>query len=341
MAEATLLTGKRGEGKTLIATMIAKRYIQQGRVVASNINFNLEHLAPAWNKTCIYRLPDMPTSADLKALPVANESYDESKNGLILLDETAGLFNSHDWRKEDTKEVRFWFAQSRKDGWDLLFLCQQEKQIDSQIRNSLFELHGIAKNMGKMGVPVISFLAQSMFGYKFRLPAFHVFTTRYGFSYNAPVANTEIIGGTDLYAAYDTKQKINIAAAEPGNPQEFGSAMATMLSAWYLKGRYQSRFKMYAKVALTMLFFGLVAGFPAGHFLWPEFNTKKPHTVSAPVSNTPLFEKSVFAKQIIRSASGFTLILTDSTVQTGTDFILNPEGEYYRAGSKWYKKEGL
>jgi len=337
MSEAILLTGKRGEGKTLIATMIAKRYLSQNRPIATNVNFNLDKLVSPLNKTPIVRLPDAPTSKDLKSLPVANAGYDESKNGLLLLDESSGFLNSHDWRDQDTKDIRFWLAQSRKDGWDLLFLAQQEKQIDAQIRNSLFELHGIARNMNKVGIPVLSFLFQWFFNVKLRMPAVHVFTQRYGFGLNAAMANTEVIRGGDLYAAYDTKQKIDPAAAEPGNPQLYGSAMATMLSSWHLKGRYMGVFELYGKIAFMMLMIGGMIGWGGALVFAPDSpsqpmqNAALASQVSEPVINKDI---TVIGKYQIKGRD--FVLLSDGREKQVLEFKADLNGMRYKIDDVWY-----
>lgn len=352
MSEAILLTGKRGEGKSLSSVAIMKRYLEKGRTVATNLDLNLDSFLPSWNKTPVYRLPDYPASTDLQLLPLGNpalywegsqikmgKGFDEDKNGLLVLDEVAGFMNSRDWRDKDRLDLIRWLSQSRKYGWDLLLIAQHEKMVDSQIRNSLFELHGIAKRMDKIGIPVLSWFFMHFFGIKLRLPKLHVVTLRYGFGHNAPVSSTEMLGGSELYKAYDTTQKINATASEPGSPQLFGSAIATMLSPWYLKGRYQGKFQMYGKIASLMLFAGLVVGVLSGHFFWPQYQQVQPAAALPVATLAPDYDQSVFVQNVIRTDQGFTIILSDSSVKTGTDFKINMEGEFYKVGSKWYKKE--
>lgn len=43
------------------------------------------------------RLPDKPSLNDLLAIGVGNTSYDESRNGLLVLDECGTWFNSRSW----------------------------------------------------------------------------------------------------------------------------------------------------------------------------------------------------------------------------------------------------
>lgn len=334
MSEAILLTGKRGEGKTLIATMVARRYLKRGRLIATNVNFNLDKMAPPWSKTSLIRLPDSPSSHDLQSLPVANSSYDESKNGLLLLDEASGFLNSHDWRDEDTKRIRFWLAQSRKDGWDLLFLCQQEKQIDSQIRNSLFELHATARNLSKIGIPVISFLMMYFFEVKLTLPSMHVFTQRYGFGKNAPVAVSETVSDKGLYECYDTKQKIDPTASDPGHPQVFGSATATMLSAWHLRGRYMGVFQMYGKIAFTALITGLFLGAVPSYFYGRYHQNEAPITQLAEFK--PDESKTISGSYTVSDKTH--VLFNDGTEGISLGFKADTAGEYYFVNGAWFKK---
>lgn len=339
------MTGKRGEGKTLASVVIAGRYLAKGRPVATNIDLFVEHLLPAFNKTNFYRLPDCPSSQDLNLLPLGNpEPQKDKKNGLLMLDEAAVFMNSREWRSDDRMGLIRWLAHSRKYGWDLLLIAQHPKMIDSQVRDSLLELHASAKRMDKIGIPFLSFLAQYYFGLKLRLPKLHVVTTRYGFGNNAPVASTEVMGGTDYYKAYDTTQKINVFSTEPGtkevpNTQVFGCALATMLSPWYLSGRYKSRALIVAKYGFGFLLVGLFFGVLSGHFLWPE---KKPSIkTSVAVSNSiqavPQTDSKVVTS-VIHREHGFTVILSDGSVKTGTDYKINLQGEFYKVGDIWYRK---
>lgn len=48
-------------------------------------------------KTRVIRVPDKPSLNDLLAIGVGNTSYDESRNGLLVLDECGTWFNSRSW----------------------------------------------------------------------------------------------------------------------------------------------------------------------------------------------------------------------------------------------------
>lgn len=351
MSEAILLTGKRGEGKTLSALQLAARYLEKGRPIATNVDIFVEHLLPAWNKTNFYRLPDCPSADDLEALPLGNpglywddgeikmnSTFSDEMNGCLLLDETGTFLNSREWRNDDRMGAIQFFSHSRKYGWDLLFIAQHQKMLDSQLRESLFELHATAKRTDKIGIPVVSFLAQYLFSMKVRLPKMHVITTRYGFAHGAPVADTQILGGADLYSAYSTTQKINPLSKQPGTPtlpnkQVYGCGLATMLSPWYIRGRYRSLLQMYGKIAFLFLVLGSGLGAVVGHFAWPNIQIEKVADSTAAALLPELYITS-----IIKSSSGFTAILSNGQMASGTHYKIDASGEQYKINGQWLRK---
>ncbi|NOT98683.1 MAG: hypothetical protein HOO97_06270, partial [Sideroxydans sp.] len=148
MTDATLLTGKRGTGKSLNAVKTIQQYLQQGRVVATNLDLFVEHLLPSNSRTICYRLPDVPVSEVLNHpfFPLGNPNpIDESRNGLLVLDECAGFLNSRDWKDKDRTALIAFLAQSRKFGWDLILIAQGPSMIDKQIRTELCDMHGVCR----------------------------------------------------------------------------------------------------------------------------------------------------------------------------------------------------
>jgi hypothetical protein len=73
-----IIQGVRGEGKSLAAVGKIKEYMLQGRMVATSLNLNLEHLLPSDNTTMAFRLPDHPRLEDFLILPPA---YDPKYKG--------------------------------------------------------------------------------------------------------------------------------------------------------------------------------------------------------------------------------------------------------------------
>lgn len=274
MAEAILMTGKRGEGKSLFAVHKIQEYLAQGRLVATNLNIDLTKLTSIWSKAIAYRIPDFPTASDLIACGLGNPNpTHEEKNGLLVLDEAGAFLNARMWqeRKEERQELIAWLLQSRKYGWDLMMIGQSVRLIDAQVRDSLFEFIGRSRRLDKVAIPFVTRLA-SLMGFKLRFPRMHIVTLRYGATISAPVAEQKIFRGTHLYSAYDTLQKIN---PEVGIKNGQGY---TYLSHWHLKGRYLSRWAMNKKLIISALLIGIVIGM-AITFIWHHYlqTQAKPH----------------------------------------------------------------
>lgn len=342
MSEAILLTGKRGEGKSLSAVKMIRRRLAKGRIVATNLDLNLDVLAPVWNKTPVYRLPDVPHSSDLLALPVGNPNpTDESKNGLLVLDECAAFLNSREWQDKDRLKLISWLAQSRKYGWDLVLIAQGAEMVDSQIRKSLCDLLGIVKRTDKISIPFITWFMLHYFDVEIRMPKLHVATFYYGFGRGSPTAFTDIFAGGDLYAGYNTIQKINTMCKDLSCDQVFGSGLATMLPAWHLKGRYMSRFQMYAKIAGSMLVFGLilggVGGFAAGYLTRPKAVSIAAPSVLGGVP--PSVDETVSVLGVMQQEGAFTVSLSDGRIETTRDYRMDDTGSYFKVGQSWYKSK--
>ena len=107
------ITGKLGSGKSLVAVGKIKDKLIQGCPVATNLNIRLDQLiGKKAKKTKLYRVPDKPTSADLEALGSGNNTYDDSKNGLIVLDECGTWFNARSWQDKDRQKLLDWLLHA-------------------------------------------------------------------------------------------------------------------------------------------------------------------------------------------------------------------------------------
>ena len=329
MSYGYVLTGKRGDGKSLAAVGKAEEYLQGGRPVATNMNLFPEKLLPPDNRTArIYRLPDHPQVADLEMLPPGNLTKDGELNGLLIFDEAATMLNSRTWNENGKARQALisWLLHSRKYGWDLIFITQHLSLLDKQIRDSLFEFHGVCKSLDKVAIPVLTPLGK-IFGLKIRPPKMHICIVRYGLAADAPVSDKWIYRSA-LYQAYDTNQVID-PATSPG--------LHTLLTPWHLKGRYQSRFQMYSKVAASALFAGLLAGVVLAWIGGKAAGYKVPDKGSV--------ESSEVDKEI--KLTGYTVVgpniigtLSDGrTVQT-TEYVAGSDGLRVKLGGKWYSTTG-
>lgn len=66
---------------------------------------------------------------------------------LLVFDEASLIFNAREWAKDgDRKEWLSFFAQHRKFGYEIIFICQDDRQLDRQIR-SLVEYEKIHRKV--------------------------------------------------------------------------------------------------------------------------------------------------------------------------------------------------
>lgn len=198
--------GKLGTGKTKFTVWMAQNALIAGRRVASNVDMKTELLHP-FKKTTFTRIPDKPTDFDFEAMGHGNpDSYNEDKNGLLILDELGTWLNSRSFQDKGRAGVIDWLIHARKHGWDVYLIVQDANMIDKQVRESLIEYQCRCMQLGKIRIPVIGKIL-SMFSERLGyLPKGHTVTARTGYGANAIIADRWMFRGYDLHAAYDTRQ---------------------------------------------------------------------------------------------------------------------------------------
>lgn len=231
-----LISGKLGSGKTLASVGQIRDKLRNGCRVATNLDLCLENLLPgrfgkpgsALPVSCL-RIPDKPTVEDLHALGCGNETMDEEKNGIIVLDELASWLNSRTFNDKTRLPVIDWLLHSRKHGWDVFFICQHIEQIDKQVRTALVEYLVTCRRLDRLKIPFVGKLIQTFTaGYcKGNLPKVHMATVRYGCEKDAIVADRWIYQARDLYGAYNTRQVFS---------DSYANGCYSYLTPWHLKG---------------------------------------------------------------------------------------------------------
>jgi Zonular occludens toxin (Zot) len=225
------ITGKLGGGKSLCAVGRIRDYLNKGSVVATNLNIEVEKLLPTSVKnSVIYRIPDKPSLTDLEAIGVGNSEYDESKNGLLVLDECGTWFNSRSWADKERQSVINWFLHARKLGWDILFIVQDISIVDKQARLALAEHVVYCRRMDRISIPFIGPLVKMITGVRLTLPQSHLAIVKYGDSQTSLTVDRWMYRGRGLYRAYDTKQIFS---------ENYDSEVYQYLPPYHVKGRYQ------------------------------------------------------------------------------------------------------
>lgn len=198
--------GKLGTGKTKFCIWVAQRAVADGRKVASNVDIAPDKLNPR-KPGRIMRIPDKPTAADLDAMGHGNpDSYDEDKNGVLILDELGTWLNSRSYQDKGRALLLDWLIHARKHGWDVYLIVQDANMIDKQVREALIEYQIKCMRMDRVRIPIIGHftgLLRERWAY---LPKFHLAVSRVGIGANAVVAERWQYVGTSLHAAYDTRQ---------------------------------------------------------------------------------------------------------------------------------------
>jgi len=202
--------GKLGTGKTKFAVWRAQCALREGRRVASNVDLNLAKLTPELASTYI-RIPDKPNAADLNAIGHGNpDSYDEDKNGVLILDELGTWLNSRSFQDKGRAPLLDWLIHARKLGWDVYLIVQDANMIDRQVREALIEYQCKCMRMDKVKIPLIGGILKdlcSLVGIKGGyLPRFHLVAARLGSGQNAVVSERWQYRGDWLHKCYDTRQ---------------------------------------------------------------------------------------------------------------------------------------
>lgn len=245
-----IVTGKLGNGKTLASVGRITDYLKQGRNIATNLDLYLEHYENPRHKTGkIYRIPDKPTAKDLEAIGRGHDedTYNENKNGLLVLDECGTWFNSRSWNDKERRPVIDWFLHSRKLGWDVILIVQDISILDKQARDTLAEYTVFTRRLDNMNIPLITPLLKLLTGKRITMPRAHIGIVKYGDNATYPTVDRWWYRGSSLFKLYDTRQIFT-----PDN-----DGVYSYLTPWHIKGRYMNNRRLMdyiLAIANVMLF---------------------------------------------------------------------------------------
>ena len=209
-----IVQGKLGVGKTKFAVWMAQNALRDGLRVASNVDLVLAKLTPEKARSYV-RIPDKPDMVSLDAMGHGNpETYDEDRNGVLILDELGTWLNARSFQDKSRAGVIDWLIHARKLGWNVYLIVQDAGMIDKQVREALVEYEVRVMRMDKVRWPMVGKIVGSIgdvlgfkrWGY---FPRFHMATARVGYGANQIVAEKWMYRGDDLHAAYDTRQRFS------------------------------------------------------------------------------------------------------------------------------------
>lgn len=226
------LTGKKGTGKSKHAVLIMRdQYLKKGKLVATNLDIDLEAMFGQRSKVTYVRIPDKPKSFDLLAAGHGNpSSYDEDNNGALVLDEMGTWLNTRTFGDKDRAAVLDYFAHARKHGFDTWYIMQNVVQVDKQLRESFIEQTVRHTTFNKVKIPFVGWILGALFGERAAFfPKFHTGVFRIGTNPQDLVSNRAIFSGKDVEKCYDTRQVFL---------ENYPHGTHSVLSPWHLKGRF-------------------------------------------------------------------------------------------------------
>lgn len=250
------ITGKLGAGKGKAAIDQIRRYLRDGKRVATNCDVFLEYLMPDQHKGVVIRVPDKPSAVDLYMIGSGNRfiqfepilqhgrdgiravapspkllpGFDEMHNGALILDECGSWLNTRNFQDKGRAEMLEWAIHARKYGWDVFFIMQNISQVDKQLRESLLEYVVRLNRLDRMKVPLLSpaiafMTAGAASG---SMPRLHIGVVRLGASPDGLVADRWYFRGDDLNRAYNTTQVFSEA---------YPHGTHSLLSSWHLSAK--------------------------------------------------------------------------------------------------------
>lgn len=223
------VTGKLGNGKTLVTVGRIRDALRQGLRVATNLDIDLKAMFGKDAKNIDFvRIPDKPTLEDFEAIGKGYEGdYDESKFGLLVLDECGTWFNSRNWQDKSRKAVNDWMLHARKLRWHLYIIIQDISILDSQARDAICEMLVTCRRLDNLRVPFIAPFFKMLTGINLTLPRIHRAKVTYA---DGLLSDVWTYRGNDLFQCYQTDQMFL---------QNYPHGTHSLLTPWHLYGRYK------------------------------------------------------------------------------------------------------
>lgn len=240
-----VVTGKLGGGKTLACVDRINWALGGKRKVATNLEIRVERL-PACSrkskKTRVVRVPDRPQLCDLLAigfgvdgvrdLDHASRQYDESRFGVLVLDECGTWLNAREWNEEGRRELIDYLLHIRKYLWDVYLIIQDVSALDKQVRKMLAEHVVYCRRLDRIALPLVGWIGRLWSDKPLTFSKLHVAFVKYGDTPQSLTVDRWFYRGGRLYSAYQTTQVFS--------PRyEHGSM--SMLPPWHLYHRQMTK----------------------------------------------------------------------------------------------------
>lgn len=260
-----IVTGKLGNGKTLISVGRIRDALRQGLRVVTNLDLDLVAMFGRHaRKIEVIRIPDKPSIQDLEGIGKGFDgAYDESKFGLLVLDECGTWFNSRNWQDKTRKPVNDWFLHARKLRWHVYLIIQDVQMLDSQARDAIAELTVFCRRLDNIRLPIVGGLVKTLTGIRLTLPRIH--RAKVTYASDDIVSDVWTYRGNDLFSCYQTDQMFL---------HEYPHGAHCLLTPWHTHGRYSVPMNLVNIMRITKIMWrrfkspvALGAGLLIGSFL--------------------------------------------------------------------------
>jgi len=173
----SLYTGSVGSGKSYHAIELGLDWLRVGKHVIANFpikapkRFLFKRSAVRWQKKLErWHYKDEISVEYLMALSLEMGWFGKESQCLVVIDEAGIMFNSRDWQHEAKSRMKWikFLSQSRKFGYDFIFVCQMDRMIDRQIRGLVeYEVRHLKAN-NSFFLKWLSVFRVSMFLYVYK-----------------------------------------------------------------------------------------------------------------------------------------------------------------------------
>lgn len=311
-----IVTGKLRNGKTLVSVGRIRDALRKGLRVATNLDINLLSMFGVDVKNInLVRLPDKPNIDDLECIGQGySGDYDESKFGILVLDECGTWFNSRNWQDKSRKVVNDWFLHSGKLRWHVYLIIQDISILDSQMRDAIGEMLVTCRRLDNLRIPFIGALVKLITGINLTLPRIHRAKVTYA---DGLLSDVWVYRGNDLFSCYKTDQMFL---------QDYPHATHSILPPYYTHGRFKKPLTLGRFMRITKIYWkrfaspvalatGLLLGVAAMLFT----NARQIETTlvkAAPVVAVQKFSSSAQSSSV-QSAKPVMVPMTTKTFMVG------------------------
>lgn len=240
-----IVTGKLGNGKTLVTVGRIRDAIRAGCRIATNLDIDLKSMfGKQARKIDLMRIPDKPNIDNLNAIGKGYDGidYDESKFGILVLDECGTWFNSRNWQDKTRRDVNDWFLHARKLGWHVYIIIQDITMLDSQARDAIGELLVTCKRLDKIRVPFVAPILKALTGFNLTMPRIHRAKVTYA---DGLISDVWVYRGNDLFKCYDTRQSFI---------QNYPHGTHSVLTPWHTHGRFAIQMNWRNQMRITRIY---------------------------------------------------------------------------------------